>query len=180
MKLTLLILVIYAFICCYGIHLMPLEESKEHYLTKDHTNVIKGLCCIIVIFVHIPVSFGNSIQDAIGSFAYICVTLFFMISAYGLGWNFENKSDYAKGFIKHRIPILLIPFLLSCLIKLCFGYNPYSGGVKFVYVLLIFYIFTYIAYTLPIHKGGGTRHMLCSFDLQFGWLFKWIRFWLEC
>ncbi len=161
MILTSLILIIYCVIALIGAKKNTLEEADCRFFSKDYTTVLKGLCCVIVVFVHVPDGFNNTVQDLIGSFAYICVTIFFMLSAYGLRYSFENKEGYSKTFFKNRVLILLVPYIISCLLKVVCGFSPYSGGVRFVYVLLLFYIITFIAYNLPMLKsvrGGGTSY----------------------
>ena len=164
MYLSILLLLIYAGVCLYGVKSYEEEECKKYFLSKEQTTILKGLCCIIVIFVHIPVAYSNKVQDLIGSFAYIAVTLYFLFSAYGLRYSFENKNNYRQNFIRNRILTLLIPFILVLLIKKAFGFNPYLGGLRFVYVLLLFYLFAYAADELKSFGGGGISYILacCS------------------
>ncbi|MCC8098523.1 MAG: acyltransferase [Clostridiales bacterium] len=171
MILTALILIIYCVIALIGAKKNTIEEADCRFFSKDYTTVLKGLCCVIVVFVHVPDGFKNTVQDLIGSFAYICVTIFFMLSSYGLRYSFENKEGYSKTFFKNRVLVLLVPYIISCLLKVVCGFSPYSGGVRFVYVLLLFYIITFIAYNLPILKsGGGGTHMRMRSPLQFSGL----------
>ncbi len=72
--LTLIIPVILVFCVLYGNRKL---SSQDAFMNKDFTTVLKGACCIIVILVHIPLTYSNKIQDSIGSFAYVGVTLFF-------------------------------------------------------------------------------------------------------
>ena len=96
-----------------------------HFFSKDYTTVLKGLCCLIVIFVHIKPERGNTLQDAIGSFAYVAVTFFFLVSAYGMLAGVEKSRNYLKNFWRNRLISLLTPclliniigYLLSVLIK---------------------------------------------------------------
>ena len=67
---------------------------KGQFFSKDYTDVLKGLCCLIIIYVHIKPERGNTLQDAIGSFAYVAVTFFFLVSAYGMLAGVERKQNY--------------------------------------------------------------------------------------
>lgn len=87
-------------------------DFKEVFMKKDYTQVLKGICSIIVILVHIPLEYSNKLQDGIGSFGYVCVTFFFLISAYAMNLNEEQKETYLKTFWKNRLSSLLIPCLL--------------------------------------------------------------------
>ena len=89
------------------------HENNLGIIDKEQGYIIRAICCIIVVLVHIPQQHSNIIQDVIGSFGYIAVTLFFMLSAYGLKYSIENKKDYLKFFWKNRILVLLIPFWIS-------------------------------------------------------------------
>lgn len=99
------------------------DFSHNYFFSKDYTTILKGLCCLIVIYVHMGSYdlFCNPLQDAIGSFAYICVTIFFLISAFGMMKSVESKNSYLKQFWRNRLVTLLIPCLLiniaACCIK---------------------------------------------------------------
>lgn len=86
-----------------------LQDSA--FFSKGYTDVIKGMCCLIVIYVHVKPERGNLLQDAIGSFAYVCVTFFFLVSAYGMLRGLDRKKDYWKYFWRNRLASLLIPCL---------------------------------------------------------------------
>lgn len=88
------------------------KENADDLFKKDYTTVLKGICCIIVVMVHIPLAYQNPLQDLIGSFGYICVTLFFMVSAYGIQYSAERKPDYLKHFWRNRIVALLTPCIV--------------------------------------------------------------------
>ena len=104
------------------------NEQTLGILDKEQSLAIRAVCCIIVVLVHVPQQHGNFIQDAIGSFGYIAVTLFFMLSAYGLKYSVENKKDYLKNFWRNRVLILLIPFWLVNIIAVLL--NPQEGIVN--------------------------------------------------
>ncbi|MCD7710638.1 MAG: acyltransferase family protein [Porphyromonadaceae bacterium] len=123
-------------------------------MNKDYTKVLKGACCIIVILVHIPLQYQNKLQDGIGSFAYICVTLFFLISAYGMKLSEEAKPDYINHFWRNRLAALLIPVALInvcvCMYQCLILFNNW-GGVKsllrvndYVIVLLQYCLWFYL------------------------------------
>lgn len=56
--------------------LLHSKLEKGNFFSKDYTTVLKGLCCLVVIYVHVKPPYCNALQDAIGSFAYVCVTCF--------------------------------------------------------------------------------------------------------
>lgn len=94
------------------------KETDVTLFSKNYTNALKSICCIIVVMVHFPPLFQNRVQDLIGSFAYVCVTLFFMISSYGMELSVEKNPDYLRHFWRNRLVSLLIP----CAIVNLFAY----------------------------------------------------------
>ena len=86
--------------------------DEKNFFSKDYTNTLKGLCAIVVLLVHVDPSYQNPLQDGVGSFAYVAVTLFFFISAYGMQLSVERKPGYLKHFWRNRLVSLLIPCFL--------------------------------------------------------------------
>lgn len=142
-----------------------LTQDGQFFFSKDYTTVLKGLCSIVVVFVHIPLDKGNSIQDAVGSFGYICVTLFFMFSAYGLSWSMNSKRGYLNNFLKNRVVVLLMPFTIVALLKWILGINIGSGGTYFVFVLTIFYSVFYLAKKFIAPKYQDV--LICGFVIAY-------------
>lgn len=120
------------------------RKENGNFFSKDYTTVLKGLCCIIVIYVHVSPPYDNPLQDAIGSFAYVCVTLFFLVSAYGMMLSVERKKDYLRYFWRNRLAALLIPCLLVNLFA--FGLDVVNYG-EYRYSAL-WYLNTYVAVLL--------------------------------
>ncbi len=102
-----------------GNALVHSKPQDNQFFTKDYTTVLKGLCCLIVIYVHVKPPFDNALQDAIGSFGYVCVTIFFLISAYGMMLSAERKEDYLHNFWRNRLVSLLIPAFLINVVSFC-------------------------------------------------------------
>ena len=130
------------------------KNVNNSFFEKGQSKVIKGICCIIVFLVHVPQEHGNVIQDALGSFGYICVTIFFLLSAYGLKYSLNNKKNYLKHFFRNRILVIYIPFVISNLIwqlvNLEKGINILGvigiSNLSFIGELIIFYLLFYIIY----------------------------------
>lgn len=147
------LLILFLLVVCYKIQL---NKNSEYFMNKEYTNTLKGIMSIIVVLVHIPLQYSNKIQDAIGSFGYICVTMFFMFSAYGLMYSLDNKKDYLRNFLKNRLCVLLIPFFIANIISVI-AFKQWNNGIMetimgilglknitFVTVLIMFYIMFYI------------------------------------
>lgn len=95
--------------------------GREGFFSKEYTGVLKGLCCLLVVYVHVPSSYGNAVQKGIGSFAYVAVTLFFLFSAYGMMYGLERKAGYLDHFWRNRLPVLLVPCVLANLLSFGLG-----------------------------------------------------------
>ncbi len=149
---------VYAAVVLYGTQYLP---HKDAFFDLHDSTMLKGVFCIIVVLVHVPSMYQNLLQDAIGSFAYIGVTYFFMTSSYGLKFGVKNKDDYLKGFWKKRIPKILLPALIcnaiSVIINYICGENihflSFINIHDWVKVLLMFYILFWMIYYVPIHFG---------------------------
>ena len=175
----------------YGLRINP---DKNEFLSLSDSTFLRGLWCIVVLLVHVPADYQNPIQDAIGSFAYIGVTFFFMTSAFGLKYSIDHKKDYMKGFWLRRLPAILIPALIAnafhVVMKAVAGteitalsFLNIDGWVK---VLLLFYVLFWVVYgLLPKFTRGGYWQdavmcllvLACSlidrfteFKITFGWI----------
>ena len=90
--------------------IMPVDNPQ--FMNKSSSDTLKGLCAMVVVMVHFPEAYQNTLQDAIGSFAYVAVTFFFLFSGYGMQWSLSNKHDYLKHFWRRRLVSLLLPQVL--------------------------------------------------------------------
>lgn len=88
------------------------RDDSVSFFSKDFTTVLKGLACLVVIYVHVPEAYQNPVQRMILSFGYVGVTIFFLISAYGMQLSVEKSKTYLKTFWRNRLVSLLIPTLL--------------------------------------------------------------------
>lgn len=114
--------------------------DQSGFMSKEYTTVLKAACCIIVILVHIPLRMQNALQDAIGSFGYICVTIFFLISAYGMSLNLAHKKGYFNHFWRNRLVTLFVPQLL---INISFAFL--SNGTSEQEYKFLFHLDNYVA-----------------------------------
>lgn len=125
-------------------------NDSSHFFDINNTKALRGLFSLVIILVHIPPMYQNTIQDMIGSFAYIGVTFFFMTSAFGLEKSMSRTAGRLEHFWRHRLVKLLVPcFLVNILwmfkqflesheiylIKL-FEINPWT---KWLLVCYVFY-----------------------------------------
>ncbi|WP_170830739.1 acyltransferase family protein [Pseudobutyrivibrio sp. ACV-2] len=118
----------------YGI---KVSEVNISFFDKNNTQAMRGFWCIIVMFVHVPASYQNTIQDLIGCFGFIGVTFFFLTSAYGVTMSLDKNSNSIKNFWRKRLPKLLI---VSWTIDVFFYlvrtvlYREYVNPINLIYV----------------------------------------------
>ena len=70
------------------------------YMDKKYTNAVKGMMCVVIMYVHISNDYTNTVQNIIGSFAYVGVFTFFAISAFGCRTSVERSQSYLNQFWK--------------------------------------------------------------------------------
>ena len=167
------------------------KNINNSFFEKEQSKVIKGICCIIVFLVHVPKEHGNAIQDAIGSFGYICVTIFFLLSAYGLKYSINNKKDYLKHFLRNRILAIYIPFVIANTLWQLLGFEDGIdilaiigiNSFSFIGELIIFYLLFYIIYKNIDNKkadfimiGATLVISIVSYVFQIGWFVECLGF----
>lgn len=76
----------------------------ETVLSKDYSNMVKGMAILMMIMHHIwgfpekiPGLLLSNIEVQIGSAAKICVSIFMFLSGYGLYYTFEKKKPFGFG-----------------------------------------------------------------------------------
>lgn len=88
--------------------------KNTDFFDKSTSASLRGFWCIVILLVHIPEAHQNTIQDLIGSFAYIGVTFFFISSSFGVMQGIIKKGDsYFDKFWRNRLKRLLIPMFIS-------------------------------------------------------------------
>jgi len=134
-------------------------DAGNRFFNKDFTTMLKGVCAIIVIYVHVGARYGNPLQDVIGSFAYVAVTFFFLTSAYGMNVSAERNPSYLTHFWRNRLLSLLVPYAIICMAILLFeslAYNrlhlEFNNYVKtLLEYCLVFYVLWKLSGRLNIY-----------------------------
>lgn len=135
------------------------KGNTGSFFDLENTNCMRGFWCLVVLLVHIPVEYENSLQSMIGSFAYIGVTFFFMTSSYGLMLGAaKDIQKVKKEFWKRRLAKLLLPMFLVNLARVAaeavclksFTWWKFFAITGFVRQILFFYfIFWIVVCILP-------------------------------
>lgn len=100
-------------------------QFSQDYLNLKQSKQIQALACIGIMIHHVTqqiTSYGNNPKGPITVFSYIgfmFTALFFFFSGYGLIYSYLSKEGYLGGFLKKRLPAVLIPFwIINLLIVL--------------------------------------------------------------
>ena len=89
------------------------DEFHEDFMSLQNAKALRGFAAIGVILHHISQEDAFQTIKQIGIFkdaGYFMVAIFFLCSGYGLMKNLETKPDYLDGFLKKRLPVIVIPF----------------------------------------------------------------------
>lgn len=119
-----LLIVIFLFVIFFK---AKFTKDNKEYLSLKTCNSIRGVLALMVLFHHIAqkTTAGNYFPE-FKYLGFMPVSLFFFFSGYGLMKKYMNDEDYSKGFIKKRIPTLLIPYviviLLYWIMYACYGH----------------------------------------------------------
>ncbi len=142
-------------------------EFYEDNFNLIHTNALKGLCAIYVVFHHLCTYFADIYPsfyffECIG---FLMVGMFFFISGYGLMFGVKNKANYLKNFFTKRLLTILIPYYI---INLFYIYAKHFIGVLdakyivlsifgyhlwYVMAIIIMYIGFYLCFKIFKQKG---------------------------
>ncbi len=140
--------------------------KNTDFFDKSTSSSLRGFWSIVILLVHIPELYQNTIQDLIGSFAYIGVTFFFISSSYGVMQGIIKKGDaYFQNFWKNRLKRLLIPMLLSNVFMFIFTlfstrkceFDLLIQLTGWVRQLLYFYLIVWFTYKGPFKKISNDK-----------------------
>lgn len=154
--------------CIVILYLLSLFSKKTEDLDKGKTSVLKGVMAIIIVLHHLSLQGVESLRQ-FHSWGAPIVSVFLFISGYGLSVNFASKGNtYLSNFICYRIfRNLLVPFILAWFTyrivnwgilpdlmteinNLVFSGIPLLPHSWYVYAILLFYIFFYLACKLSV------------------------------
>ena len=154
---------LWSFVVLLGVLLLiGVKPAKKHELHKDALSLgvakgIQGFCAVGIVLHHLVQKLNGSSNITGLSFmentGVIFVGIFFFFSGYGLLASYRNKPDYMKGFLKKRLPTILVPFyvcgILFLLADMAFGHR-YSKSEFFSYLTGRILLNTHMWYIIEI------------------------------
>ena len=191
-----ILVLIFLIVILFGI---KYTHDNEEYLSLKTCNSIRGILALIVLFHHIAQRINSGyLFSEFTKFGFLPVSVFFFFSGYGLMKKHISEEDYSKGFIKKRIPSLLIPYLivifLYWLMYACYGevysftdmldilsrgYIIASASWYIVDIIILYFVF-YLS--MKLFKKNNWLIILCNviFNVILMLLFKnisWGEYW---
>ena len=172
-----ILVLIFLIVILFGI---KYTHDNEEYLSLKTCNSIRGILALIVLFHHIAQRINSGyLFSEFTKFGFLPVSVFFFFSGYGLMKKHISEANYSKGFIKKRIPSLLIPYLivifLYWLMYACYGevysfadmldilsrgYIIASASWYIVDIIILYFVF-YLS--MKLFKKNNWLIILCNF-----------------
>lgn len=109
-------------------------KFREDAFSLKNTKALQGITAIAIILHHLAqeiTGYGAVWKGPItylNDMGILFTSIFFFFSGYGLLKSFLTKPGYLDGFLENRLPVVLIPFLVSNCIYLIF-IGLYTGKV---------------------------------------------------
>ena len=115
-------------------------EWHEDAMSLDNTKGLLGLFAILVVLHHLVQRIGADNAGSLGVLENMGVCFvggFLFFSGYGLFYSFKNKPDYLQGFLKKRLPTILVPFF-ACIIV--YMLSSIAAGAKYEGIGIVKYL----------------------------------------
>ncbi|WP_294407598.1 acyltransferase [uncultured Clostridium sp.] len=175
-------LIIFALILLLGTKVAPKEEFHEDFLSLKLSKGIQGFCAICIIAHHFVQPYMYSGEGAgpmtffaLIGFLFVCV--FFFFSGYRLFKSYKTKPDYLKGFLKKRLPVVLVPLYvintIFTVIVLATGGTLYNDMNPLVMGMdnIMFRITTFLGITL-MNSNAWYMITIAMFYIVFYFAFR--------
>lgn len=165
----------------FGCKFAKKKTFHEDFLDYPVMKGLQGFAAMAVILHHVTqtvTQYGQhdkGIINILVDAGVLFTGLFFFCSGYGLMTSLLKKEDYLKGFIRKRLPAVLVPFyvcnLLFIVTNLIMGYKAepldivtYIIGIVLMNDQMWFIVelaILYLAFFLIFRKRKSDAHALC-------------------
>ena len=170
----------------WGCKWFPKGHWNEEALSIKQTKALHGFCAVCIMLHHIgqktcapwlPSEVITHGLDAFVPIGYLLVGIFLFCSGFGLYKSYAEKPDYLQGFLGRRCLVPLLTLILTTFAMVCVHAKlgkqiTFSGPFRltgplmlngyswFLYTLLIFYLFFYLAFKHCKSKKSATLFVL--------------------
>lgn len=128
-------LILFAVLLAAGLKIAPKGQFHEDFLSLKVSKGIQGFCAIAIICHHFSqyLIYNYDGAGSLNIFENIgvwFVGIFFFCSGYGIIKSYRTKENYLHGFLKKRLPVILVPFyvitIIFTIISISSGKNFYN------------------------------------------------------
>lgn len=145
--------------------------KEEKYLTKEHTNCVRGLFALCVVVHHLYQYSGLFHDSYVGTFlqllGVLSVAAFFFLSGYGLMYS-ADRPGYMQGFLVKRFLPLYIFYALLIVMYSVWNW-AWTGVISWQLILQSFFFGGTV-----VTNGWSLQATFVAYLLY--WLiFRWIR-----
>ena len=130
MYLTYFVYAACLFLFIWGISFAGRGKFHDDYLSPDVMKSMRGLTAVGVILHHIS---QEEVFQTVGELSmfveigYLFVSVFFFCSGYGLLKSLDTKPGYLDGFLRKRLPVIIVPYYVSIVL---YGIFNVATGVE--------------------------------------------------
>lgn len=160
LNLVLSIIFQLAFIAA-GLYGCGRDPKNRSFMSRDYTLFLKAFCCFSVILAHTGAGERYCLA---GCLHWVAVALFFLFSGYGLSYGAMYREGYLKYFHR-RLVKAAFPLLLVLALKLAFSCAPWSGGMNYMLVAILFYLVFFVVRSLFAGRSQAPASGLDRADL---------------
>lgn len=180
------------FIIFFGTKISPKGVYNENYLSLKNTNALRGMCALIVAMQHTCAYQHDSFTAPFLYIGFLCTSIFFFLSGYGLMYSTVNKKGYLRSFLRKRLLTVLIPYLFANVIYLSVrqglgiettvtGFiNTYKTGEPYVsfswYIVSIIYFYLAFYATFNVFRRNIAVFLMIPLSVLYFFLVKKIGF----
>lgn len=154
-------------------------EYFEEAWSVEQSKALQAVAALMIILHHTVQSitaYGSVWKGPVtlwNSFGYLFTSIFFFFSGFGLYKSYKTKEHYLDGFLKNRLPKILIPFMLANILYLLFASQGRVNELRYVITSLFGFtllnrnawfvvelIFLYLAFYICMKKSSTERAAL--------------------
>ncbi|SDN19177.1 acyltransferase family protein [Acetanaerobacterium elongatum] len=161
----LVVILLFVALGLFGLKIYGIGKWNEEFLSLENTKALQALCAFGVILHHLSQRLKT--PDVLSPFVdagVLFVGVFLFCSGYGLIKSYQSKQNYLQGFIRRRLPSVLVPLYATIIIYLVYnliegqrfspveivlfltGFILINPQAWFAVAIVIFYIAFYIIF----------------------------------
>ncbi len=172
---------------------------KDYFLDINTCKMVRAIMALLIVIHHLSqyVYLGGPFNFLFEQIGNTSMVIFFFYSGYGLMTSLNAKTDYLNFFLKRRLKLVAVPFLIAnmiffVLLFLCGAIDSYISKITdmkieealipnswFVIMLVVMYVIFYLSFFMTEDRKSGLllciifvlaiAFFLCAFDFGKYW-----------